>query len=475
MGHAGRRLLLAGVGFAVVWVAVLGGVASFRATRDQGTEGASRYARLNGVWRSRGYGWLWVIGEGRVRVFDESGPYCVARPDVRRKLEDLDDDVDLSEDGQQLRLARGDPAYRFTFDKIAALPQACSGTPDSTPSAVIAALGHIFAAHYAFFRVRHVDWPALLSVARERVTAATMSQSDLLHEMGALLAHIDDDHVTLVADIGGERFECDPGRAKLFRSGSAVACPKQTQEDGAVAWLQKSVWDRQDEDELLGRTAHTTANGNIKYGLIGDHIGYLSILSMEDFARGDGDDATALEQALDEAMELFKDAKAVIVDVSLNDGGEDVLARAIAARFAAQRTLVYSKSAGDAPRARPQAIFLEPGSGPRYTGPVYLLTSNVTVSAAEVFTMAMRALPNVTHVGQTTRGSLSDVLTKRLPNGWLVTLSNEVYLDAEGKAWEGAGIAPTISIPVFTGDADVAGSHARAIRAILARVGEPHI
>ena len=222
----------------------------------------------------------------------------------------------------------------------------------------------------------------------------------------------------------------------------------------------------------MGDTAHVTANGNIKYGLIDGHVGYLSLLSMEDFAPGDDDDAAALEQALDQAMALFEGAKAVIVDVSTNDGGEDVLARAIAARFAAERTLVYSKSAGDAPGAHPQPIFLEPSPRPRYTGPVYLLTSNVTVSAAEIFSMAMRALPNVTHVGQRTRGSLSDVLTKRLPNGWFVTLSNEVYLDGAGKGWEGLGIPPTVPVAVFTGQDkdDAAVSHERAVRGIVAGV-----
>jgi carboxyl-terminal processing protease len=235
-------------------------------------------------------------------------------------------------------------------------------------------------------------------------------------------------------------------------------------------WKQ-TVWTPAIESELFAGTLKTTADGNVKYGLIGADIGFLSILSMEDFAPGDEDDAAALEEALDEAMALFKGAKAVIVDVSINDGGEDVLARATASRFAAERTLVYSKSAGDAPGARPQPIYLEPSRRARYTGPVYLLTSNVTVSAAEIFTMAMRALPNVTHVGQRTRGSLSDVLTKRLPNGWFVTLSNEVYLDAAGKGWEGLGIAPTVPIPVFTGgEADAAGSHARAVRAIVAGV-----
>ena len=170
---------------------------------------------------------------------------------------------------------------------------------------------------------------------------------------------------------------------------------------------------------------------------------------MDEFANDDGDNAAALGEVLDDALALFKRTRAVIVDVSINDGGQDRLARQIAARFTEKRTLAYSKYAGDDLGARPQAIHVVPSDQPRYTGPVYLLTSNVTVSAAEIFTVAMRALPNVTHVGQTTRGSLSDVLMKRLPNGWTVTLSNEVYLDVTGKAWEGLGIPPHTPIQVF--------------------------
>jgi carboxyl-terminal processing protease len=131
----------------------------------------------------------------------------------------------------------------------------------------------------------------------------------------------------------------------------------------------------------------------------------------------------------------------------------------------------YSKFAGDAAGDAPQAISVTPSPRARYTGPVYLLTSNVTVSAAEIFAMAMRALPNVTHAGEPTRGSLSDMLAKRLPNGWGVTLSNEIYLDKDGALWEGKGIAPELPITVFAPDADPAVTHARALRTLVAHVG----
>jgi C-terminal processing protease CtpA/Prc len=57
------------------------------------------------------------------------------------------------------------------------------------------------------------------------------------------------------------------------------------------------------------------------------------------------------------------------------------------------------------------------------------------------------------------------MLTKPLPNGWAVTLSNEVYLDADGKAWEARGIPPKIAIPVFRGG-DHAAAYLQAVRTV---------
>ena len=71
-----------------------------------------------------------------------------------------------------------------------------------------------------------------------------------------------------------------------------------------------------------------------------------------------------------------------------------------------------------------------------------LLTSEVTVSAGEIFTMAMRALPSVTHIGEATSGALSDILPKPLPNGWSLRLSHEIYEDGYRILWEGRGVEP---------------------------------
>ena len=42
------------------------------------------------------------------------------------------------------------------------------------------------------------------------------------------------------------------------------------------------------------------------------------------------------------------------------------------------------------------------------------------------------------------------MLGKTLPNGWLFTLSNEVYRDSLGVSHEAVGRAPEVAVPVFS-------------------------
>jgi carboxyl-terminal processing protease len=114
----------------------------------------------------------------------------------------------------------------------------------------------------------------------------------------------------------------------------------------------------------------------------------------------------------------------------------------------------------------PQPFYVEPSTGLRYLGPVYLLTSDVTLSAAEIFSLCMRALPNVVHVGGKTRGAFSDVIEKPFPNGWKLNLSAEIYRDPQGRSYEVRGLPPDVRREIFPPD-DLAGGHARAVLALM--------
>lgn len=220
-------------------------------------------------------------------------------------------------------------------------------------------------------------------------------------------------------------------------------------------------------------------NERIKYGVTSDDIGYIAVMAEGGFTRNENasfeEELAALQPAMDLIIKTFnaKGVKAVIIDLSVNHGGYDFLGRAFAGSFTDETVPAYTKYAADAQDRTPFQNSVTPSEGARYSGPVYVMTSDATVSAGEILTLSLRALPNVTHVGMPTRGALSDVLTKYLPNGWEVTLSNEVYTDHRGQVWEGRGIEPEIKIEVFDPENPFSG-HMPAIMKLVEIIDERH-
>ena len=102
------------------------------------------------------------------------------------------------------------------------------------------------------------------------------------------------------------------------------------------------------------------------------------------------------------------------------------------------------------------SALVEPSSRPGFHGPVVLLTGLLTISAGETFTQAlMGRTPHITRIGENTQGVFSDVLDRKLPNGWGFGLPNEVFRTQEGKTFDVDGIPPDVNVPIFA-DADVA-------------------
>jgi C-terminal processing protease CtpA/Prc len=90
----------------------------------------------------------------------------------------------------------------------------------------------------------------------------------------------------------------------------------------------------------------------------------------------------------------------------------------------------------------PLQWFVEPTGKNQYTKPVVLLTTRKTGSAGETFTLAMREISGVIHMGDTTYGAFSDNPRRELANGWIYSISVGDFRAADGKSYEGTGIAP---------------------------------
>jgi C-terminal processing protease CtpA/Prc len=232
--------------------------------------------------------------------------------------------------------------------------------------------------------------------------------------------------------------------------------------------------------ESLSRTAQVASGARlfrhgtapILFGIRDDGVGYVQILEM-DVAPALGEaSSNAAARAFGEVLTDLSEAKAIIIDVRYNPGGSDSVSFGIASHFAGAPTPVFTKTSriGDA-QGPVFAAVLQPSETDPYPHNVILLTSRLTGSAAEIFTLAMRELPQVTVLGEPTSGGLSDVLGFTLPNGWGLGLSNQTYIAADGNLYEAIGIPPDVPV-TFDGAGLAAGNDAILDAAIALAGGE---
>jgi C-terminal processing protease CtpA/Prc len=145
----------------------------------------------------------------------------------------------------------------------------------------------------------------------------------------------------------------------------------------------------------------------------------------------------------------------LIVDVRVNTGGADPFCLAIAARLTGVKYLAYSKVtrnnwSGPLRFTDPQPVWVDRATRPGYRGRVVLLFGPDTLSGGETFAMAlMGRKPRVTFLGENTQGVFSDVVGRKLPNGWTFGVPNEQYLTATEKSFDGQGVPPDTHVSVF--------------------------
>ncbi|WP_020571131.1 S41 family peptidase [Neolewinella persica] len=206
----------------------------------------------------------------------------------------------------------------------------------------------------------------------------------------------------------------------------------------------------------------------VRWGRLKDSIGYIQVkamwlfadldLSKEQIAQNglvntyndalsklsDADQIAAevagIAKIMDRVMADLMGMSSVVIDVRFNGGGQDLVGLEILKRFNAERRQVATKEAqAQVGHTKAYPLFMEASPTP-FTKPVYLLTSQQSASAADLMALSSVELPNLRRIGSRTSGAISDALPKQLPNGWGFSLSNEVYLDKEGKCYENIGV-----------------------------------
>ena len=438
------------IGIALLWSTMA--MVQDRTTQDRSAHdrpamvGGRPVPAVQGVWRSRGYGYLVRIDQEGPKLFHVAGAFCYADPRPGSDPEGLFTLYRPWEPGS-LAFSSEPGATRYVFDRLPDLPPACTDPTPWTASRIAALVAATFADLYPSFAERGIDWQARTSAL---ALDDTSNDAALFETLATMLAGVDDPHVELHAGVAGERRVLEPGDGRTLG-----ACAPRAAVPGMTTAPRTNGGRRYRRRHPRHCAAGYRPSGRARSCVLGPGWRYRVSQFLEHgglLARPQSDDTSLLDTVLDQAITAFKGARAVIVDVTNNHGGYDDVARHIAGRFADRRRLAYTKVGYGAQGVEPQPFHVEPSKRVRYLGPVYLLTSDVTLSAAETFALYMRALPNVVHVGETTRGAFSDVIEKPLPNGWKLNISAEIHLDPHGRSYEARGLPPQIRREVFPPD-----------------------
>ncbi len=403
---------------------------------------------MDGVWASEGYGRVLEIRDDNLRVFDVTKVSCVLRDS--QALDEFLIGINRINLSEKTRFSYYDEGgiTRYDYTRQDKLSKLCETAKDGKlnldPEHNFEVFWHSFNENYAFFSTHDVDWNKVYKEYRTQVTKET-SDEDLYDMFSEIIGLLDDRHVSI--DGGGRprRYSGHPGTLAKLLQKELPADEEVTREKFCAA--SKSVV----AENYLKDARREAVGGQFTWGWAAEGIGYFSIDSMEGYIEDENatlrDSHRLVDEIMDQVIRDLDGAKGFIVDARWNGGGYDSNALHIAGHFTDQQLLALTKRARKGKTLTPeQEIFIPWHAIESFSGPVVYLCGSDTLSAAEIFSMAMLAMPNVTRLGESTVGALSDTHRVHLPNGWQIWMSNEVYKAVDGVVYEGVGIPIDIQL-----------------------------
>ncbi|MBN1880493.1 hypothetical protein JW823_10315 [bacterium] len=181
-----------------------------------------------------------------------------------------------------------------------------------------------------------------------------------------------------------------------------------------------------------------TASG-VTWGVSSDHIGYIMIPEW----RG-----SALADDLDVILEQMRNTRGLIVDVRLNGGGSEPIARDFAGRFLANSHVyaysVYKKGEAHDDLTEKQPRTVSPRGPWQYSRPVILLIDQPCLSSNESFICMLKGSDAVTSMGYRTGGSSGNPRFEQLPCGISFTIPQWIDYLPDGTLLELHGIIPDV-------------------------------
>lgn len=408
----------------------------------------SVFSDLQGAWRSQGYGKILLIERDQYTLFEETTISC--RKLYTGTIEELNqyyEDVVVSPGGQAFSAHRVSGVARIRFRRLKALPATAAATRRNDardPEYNFEIFWRTFDEQYALFELKSVAWDQAYLTYRPQINARS-SRETLFATMAAMLRPLKDGHIRLNTPWGHYNAGAQPAlyqrlTQELEDANDDRDLPSYLGD--LKEWLHAVIH----EDYLMGGARHG-GNRLLEWGRLNSAVGYMNIRAMAGQSGKTGEpaaDLMAVDNVMRKVLADVGDLSNLIVDLRSNGGGYDGVALRMAAYLMDRKRLAFTKSArhGSGFTGK-QPVHVVPASE-TYRGNLFVLTSELTASAAEIFVLSLLQHPRLTLIGEPTQGILSDTLECHLPNGWHMTLSNEIYRAYDGQLYEDVGIPPHI-------------------------------
>ena len=454
---------------------------------DDKEKDPSELSTYKGVWIEPGAGRAIDIQANSVEVYNYSRQTCSSMHTIGSLEQAKSEFTQIRKEGSNgfsMVLSGGTEFDRIQLTKTS-LPEACNEVienPEFDPEFVFEHTWHMMNDYYPFFNQRKVDWLAQYNRYKPLISEST-SEESLFEVVSEMLSPLNDGHIQL--NVESDNYENGFSAGEIAgwylpvysssRDGEidfeeASADYVETFTDILFAFnaeenisekiarsklaIKSLAEKKQDDEDMYKSFVNSEGDTNARWGVLKGNIGYFQLNSLDGFAVEDSNhitnsaaDLSAFDNLVDQVMSDLSETSSLILDIRFNGGGRDELSLALANRFADQERVVASKqnyNLGDP--ALVHTLSIVPHTDGIYSNPVHMITGPMTASAAEILTMAMQVLPQVTLIGESTEGIFSDILDIQLTPDWQLGISYQEYFSPDGTQNESLGIAPSIEV-----------------------------
>jgi len=154
---------------------------------------------------------------------------------------------------------------------------------------------------------------------------------------------------------------------------------------------------------------------------------------------------TAVDPPFEKAMDEFRSADGVVIDLRGNPGGLAGMIMGIAGHFMTERATLGVMKTRVSEMKFPANPRLVNAAGDRvepYKGPVAILVDGMTGSASECFSGGLQSLGRARVFGETSMGQALPALFDKLPNGDVLIHAWGDFVTGTGVRIEGHGVVP---------------------------------